>query len=859
MKKSFLSFLLVICVLTVFCKYAVGDGTVTQTTSSTTTSGKTQTTTTITSSSGANSGGGVNYAPCQGKSLGALCDTDKGRGTCRSSSDGLVCVMQTCYNDKGYYKEHYTLTKGRKGTNTCPGNATPISATLDMEGGGGIQICGSKGFCRTKDVAKRANKCSTDVNIVTLSSGEKVIAGCVDSNVHAIVCGSLEVMEDGVCRPCDDCENSPGCTCTVSVINNRCVYTTTPQQGYSLTSGDGTNNPVCQQETQCPDGSTGTPPNCNCNPPKTRYVQETNSCECPEDKPVFRDGQCIAETQCPDGSTGTPPNCNCKSPKTRYVQETNSCACPEDKPSFDGGQCIAKCPDDATGTYPNCKCKDSKKIYDKNKNQCVEDKLQSLKDKYESAKANEQSLANRTLTAATTAATGIGAMQLAQGLAEKSADAKADRDMAAYIETMRCTYANGKSVKMSEELVELPGGNDAKIMQYRNEYFALATDLKERKESLGMKPGIESETIFDKANTGLYDDENVGISGGKYGSLYRAKMGSEDDQAMIDSDKEASANRVKGGAIAVGAGAVVGVAGDSLINGELGKKIENLKEKSKEELNNAISGYDSTKSSVVQHKDPVELESKAEVSTEIGAYADFVSESGVDKSELTGQELDEPKVDSSKWSKEKYQQCFKNFSRKNDKYSSNVKSYWARSHNGKYCSGYTNGKYIYDFKKNPNPCNKQKEFNAISNGEWKVALRNGKTMKGIAVCSDTQGSEDDELRDEINTNSNNGLNCWCKITQTDLSECLVTQKFSWQYKGNFGLVDASDVEMFNDNRSNPESSFYPAEYYIVGQNNCLWQCADECAYGLFDYGLHRQRQMHGVPLMVDYIKDMWQE
>ena len=192
---------------------------------------------------------------------------------------------------------------------------------------------------------------------------------------------------------------------------------------------------------------------------------------------------------------------------------------------------------------------------------------EELQRAYEDAKANEQSLANRTLTALTVAATGIGGMELARGLAEQRADKEADQDMAAYIETMRCTYGDGKQVKAGPEEIELPGGNDATLMSLRNEYFALASDLKERKEALGMTPGIESETILDKAQMGLYDDENVGISSGAYASLYRAKaLDSEEDKTKIEEEQSASKKRVIGGGVAAGAGAVGGIVGNGLIN-----------------------------------------------------------------------------------------------------------------------------------------------------------------------------------------------------------------------------------------------------------------------------------------------------
>jgi len=243
-----------------------------------------------------------------------------------------------------------------------------------------------------------------------------------------------------------------------------------------------------------------------------------------------------------------------------------------------------------------------------------EEKAKALAEKqqaYDDAKATEQSKGNRTLTALTTAATGIGGMQLAQGLAEQKADKAAEQDMAAYIATMRCTYGDGKSVKAGAEEIELPGGNDANLMKLRNEYFALANDLKERKTALGMKPGIESEEILDKAELGLYDDENVGITSGAYSSIYRAQMlGSNADQEQIDAAKKTSKNRVIGGAVAAGVGVVGGMVGDSLINGKLGEKIKELKDKrnstkeNKETINELKSGL---KSAGMSNTDKLDL------------------------------------------------------------------------------------------------------------------------------------------------------------------------------------------------------------------------------------------------------------
>lgn len=196
----------------------------------------------------------------------------------------------------------------------------------------------------------------------------------------------------------------------------------------------------------------------------------------------------------------------------------------------------------------------------------ISQNLKKLEDAYQQAKKRETSLANRTLTAMTMAATGIGGMQLAQGLAEQKADKDAEMAMDAYMATFRCEYGGGKSFKGGATQIELPGGNNSEMMKMRQSYLKLAADLKERKNILGLKAGIESLVVLDKVQTGLYDDEGVGVTSGAYGSLYRAKMGNEADQAKLDEAGQVSAGRVKGGGAALGTGVVGGVSGDLLIN-----------------------------------------------------------------------------------------------------------------------------------------------------------------------------------------------------------------------------------------------------------------------------------------------------
>lgn len=184
-------------------------------------------------------------------------------------------------------------------------------------------------------------------------------------------------------------------------------------------------------------------------------------------------------------------------------------------------------------------------------------------------KAKQQ---QKTLAAVSIVAMGIGGMELAQGLAEQKADKAAERDMDAYMATFRCEYGRGNSVKFGPDEIELPAGNDSELMKLRNEYFSLVNRLKKTKTALKLASGIESESILDKAETGLYENQNAGTTSGVYGSLYRAKNGSEADQENISTEKEKSSKRVKGGGIAAGVGTMGSVVGNQLINSKIGTK-----------------------------------------------------------------------------------------------------------------------------------------------------------------------------------------------------------------------------------------------------------------------------------------------
>ena len=167
----------------------------------------------------------------------------------------------------------------------------------------------------------------------------------------------------------------------------------------------------------------------------------------------------------------------------------------------------------------------------------------------------ETSTTNKLIGAAGIGATGIGTSQALSALSEQRADKNAENDMRAYLATIKCDYGTGKTVNGGETGIELPGGNE--LTQYVTQYKTLAADLKVRKTALGMSPGIESETIIDAAETGLYDNAATGKTNGAFTSLSRALSDetSADAQAWAQ-QKADTASKLKTGAIVAGVGAV---------------------------------------------------------------------------------------------------------------------------------------------------------------------------------------------------------------------------------------------------------------------------------------------------------------
>ena len=183
------------------------------------------------------------------------------------------------------------------------------------------------------------------------------------------------------------------------------------------------------------------------------------------------------------------------------------------------------------------------------------EKIGALSENAQKMRENETSLKNRIIGAAGIGVTGIGGAMVGDALSSRAAELSAEQDMAAYLQSMYCEYGDGKTIRGGETGVELPGGND--MIDLYTQYAQLANDLKIRKDALGIRPGIESEVVIDKAETGLYDDVGTGITGGTYASIARAMLYPDGpDAAKWAQMRAATDNKLKAGAIVAGVGAV---------------------------------------------------------------------------------------------------------------------------------------------------------------------------------------------------------------------------------------------------------------------------------------------------------------
>lgn len=189
-----------------------------------------------------------------------------------------------------------------------------------------------------------------------------------------------------------------------------------------------------------------------------------------------------------------------------------------------------------------------------------EDGNADTKDKLAEAKARQNSMANRAITAASVAGMGIGTSQLMQGMAERGADDKWSQEIENLVKSINCGIQGQARIQGGEE--GWTPTYSAKFRQLREDYIGvpglkvgLAPRLKELKEELGLRPGIESELVMDTER--LYGNDAI-IGGDEWtGGFSTAEERSEAGEG---------GSRMRTGAIVAGAGAAVGIGGNLLVN-----------------------------------------------------------------------------------------------------------------------------------------------------------------------------------------------------------------------------------------------------------------------------------------------------
>lgn len=168
------------------------------------------------------------------------------------------------------------------------------------------------------------------------------------------------------------------------------------------------------------------------------------------------------------------------------------------------------------------------------------DKTESTHEKLNAAKENQNDWRNKLVNAGASAATGYGARMVATAMAEQSADAKAESDMREWIDTMKCEYGDGQVFNVGTETIYLPGGDE--ISEYAKEYKYLAEKLKKTKAALGLEPGIESETIYERSDYDLYSYNPAERQSGENASVSRALMGEDTKWAEQKEESEQDKN-----------------------------------------------------------------------------------------------------------------------------------------------------------------------------------------------------------------------------------------------------------------------------------------------------------------------------
>ena len=573
--------------------------------------------------SGAQSGGGMNDKLCAGKKVNDPCSDKTKTGICQIQKDNgrdvLTCVRKSCRNENGYYLSYY-----KDSTTGAPTRSKGICRHKSFcKTGYELKTYNLNGvIVTTDDCVKDDNKCTnteldrlyaqTGINHELNAEHTQDLDGNSDVICMPTKCIPGYVLEnanqdDAKCVPCKSCQpTNATCELTGGDGISRCDYNTRCIDGYGDIQNMSKYNPICSEikyadveepkidldvpdddnvpvETPMPnveipteeeeaeedvyqirynlDGGAG----CD-----TAYGYADDTIDCVPKRDGFNfDGWCYdaGRTDCENGGEFTVKPTDADTNKiTMYAKWTavQSPVVPQRTECLDEEK--AQFPHATEFKFADDKCLPTacEAEYKLENGKCVDDGIKGVEDDYKRARDNETSLENRLWSAGAMAATGLGGMELARGLAEKKADKDAEADMEAYMENFRCEVGNDKNILGQTKNITTPGANQ--LINLYQSYVDLAASLKQRKADLGLRPGIEAEVVLDKSVVGLYDDKGNGVQNGTYASLYRAEMGSEADKQKLDTQSDASTRRVWGGGVVAGVGAVGGAYKNIKIN-----------------------------------------------------------------------------------------------------------------------------------------------------------------------------------------------------------------------------------------------------------------------------------------------------
>ena len=502
---------------------------------------------TTTHGSGANSEN--MYLGCKEKGNGKFCDS----GDIVEYSGGLKQCAKVSETSTSYITwQDYTPSKNLTNcANDYSDDSTYKSISVNgktviLRKGNGVAL---REVCLVSKNSGKKTSTNEDVQASETTYEQKTEKLAENSDVESCKVGEKDKYGFYMCDGTNGCDNehhpsnatkweckNVGRTCNVCVATECQTPGYVKQQGWCKESTNATLNEeatIVEEKTETQDGC-----------PDDNWDGEQNTCDCGENATW----------------NATDKKCERKKNDQIYVRSVTpvqgAFVTPE---NFD----VPIVP-----SLPDAKAPEAEKTKE------LANKLKTAQDALSAARDKENSLANRAVSAVSTAATGLGAMEAASALAEQKADTKAEAEMREYISTMKCGYGKGQQFNLGTDEITLPGGNE--LLEYYTEYKTLADNLKTTKAALGLRPGIESEVLYDRAESGLYQYSNAERQSGGEASLFRALTDTEGADATAWNEQKDATNTklmVGGGAAAVGVAG--GAIGNAAINTDM---IQNIKD-----------------------------------------------------------------------------------------------------------------------------------------------------------------------------------------------------------------------------------------------------------------------------------------